>query len=43
MSLTDYLFLAALAGVVVLVLNDAINGATAAIRELLQVMRKDKP
>ena len=43
MTAFDLGYLTLLAVVAVLVLNDAINGCAAALRELLEVMRKDKP
>lgn len=43
MTLPDWIFLTALAVVAVLVLNDAINGTTAAVRELIDIQRKGKP
>mgnify|MGYP001596246040 FL=1 len=43
MTLTDWIFLSCLAVVAVLYLGDAINSTTAAVRELLEVNRRDKP
>ena len=43
MNLADWIFLALLAGAAVLYLGDAINATTAAVRELIEVNRRDKP
>ena len=43
MTLGEWSYLSALIGISVLYLGDSINSCTAAVRELLQVTRKDKP
>ena len=43
MTLGEWAYLSILIGAAVLYLGDAINSTTAAVRELLQVARKDKP
>jgi len=43
MTLADYILLTILAAAVCLYLGDAINSTTAAVRELLEVNRRDKP
>ena len=43
MTIAEWAYLTALLVVAVLVLNDAINGTTAAVRQLIEVNRSDKP
>ena len=43
MNLWEWIYLSALVAGAVLYLGDAINATTAAVRELIEVNRRDKP
>ena len=43
MNLLEWIYLTVMIVLAVMFLGDAINSATAAVRELIQVMRRDKP
>ena len=43
MTLVEWAYLSILIGAAVLVLNDAINACTASVRELAEILRKDRP